>query len=121
MEYYIVSIKHTSKGDAALTLWGPNSSGYTWDKRRAGVYTEDQIKGFVGDELNIPVRKEDADKLWLPADDFGDKYTSLPNNTTTCALLGLSVKHMKEKKYATCRMKFRLPETAPAPIPGERP
>jgi len=110
MEYYIVSIKHTSKGDSALTLWGPNNSGYTWHKDRAGVYTEDQIKRFAGDEMNVPVSRGAADLLWLSADDYGDKYISLPNNTTTCALLGLSIKHMKEKKFATCRMKFRLPE-----------
>lgn len=107
MEYYIVSIKHTSKGDAALTLWGPNNAGYTWHKDRAGVYTEEQAKRFAGDENNVPVSKEVADTLFLPADDFGDKYVSLPNDTTVRSLLGLSDKHMNAKKYATCRMKFQ--------------
>lgn len=111
-QYYIVSIKHTSKGDTALTLWGPNNAGYFWDKSMAGVYTEAQAAKFKGDENNIPVPMDAADSLFLPATDFGDKYTALPNNATTRTILGLSDRLMKEKKYANCRMKFHAPVNA---------
>lgn len=108
-QYYIVSIKHTSKADTALTLCGPNNAGYTWNKSRAGVYSEeDVLKEFTGDSDNVPVDKEKADKLFLPAKDFGDSYVSLPNDTTVRTILELSDKHMKPAKYASCRMKFHL-------------
>ncbi len=109
-EYYIVSLKHTSKGDTALTLWGPNNSGYFWDQSRAGIYTEDQAAKFKGDEQNIPVLKEDADRLFLPATDYNDKFIALPNDTTVRTILKLSTEPMKPAKYKTCKMKFHLPK-----------
>lgn len=108
-QYYIVSIKHTSKSDTALTLWGANNAGYFWNKSMAGIYSEEEIKSFKGDHDNVPVSKEDADKLFLPAKDFGDLYISLPNDITVRTILGLTDKHMKPAKYASCRMKFHLP------------
>ena len=107
-QYYIVSTKHTSKGDTALTLWGPNNAGYFWEKSMAGVYSEEEIKSFKGDNDNVPIDKEAADKLFLPAKDFGDSYIGLPNDTTVRTILGLSDKNMKPAKYAGCRMKFHL-------------
>jgi hypothetical protein len=106
-QYYIVSAKHTSKGDTALTLWGHNYSGYTRHKQRAGVYTEEQIKAFTGDMDNIPVDKGEADKLFLPADDYNDHFIALPNDTTVRAILNVSTKGMKPAKYKSCKMIFR--------------
>lgn len=37
IQYYIISLKHTSKGDTALTFWGEDGNGYTWHRDRAGV------------------------------------------------------------------------------------
>ncbi len=49
-EYYIISLKHTSKGDTALTFWCANGSGYTWHRDRAGVYTAQELKGRTSEE-----------------------------------------------------------------------
>lgn len=105
-KYYIVSLKHTSKGDAALTFWGANWNGYTWDKKRAGVYTEEDNKpGAVGEDSKF-VDKEIVDTLWMNAKDFGDEYLSVPNTMVNLGILELEEKYMKPKKYANCRMKF---------------
>jgi hypothetical protein len=104
-EYYIVSLKHTSKSDTALTFWGKDKCGYTWHKDRAGIYSEDEIKSSITFE-NVAVEKEIADKFWMNALDFGDKYISIPNNPTVLYHLGLSDKPMKPKKFAGCRMIF---------------
>jgi hypothetical protein len=107
-KYYIVSTKHTSKADTALTLWGHNNAGYVYSKSRAGIYTEDQVKRFENDIENIPVDKEAADKLFLPADDYNDHFIALPNDTTVRTILNVSTKGMKPAKYKTCKMLFRL-------------
>lgn len=105
MEYYIVSLKHTSKGDAALTFWGKNGAGYTWNRERAGVYTEEEANECKSAE-NIPVLKEKVDPFWMNAIDHDDRYISVPNNSTVLHQLGLTTALMKPKKYASCRMTF---------------
>lgn len=104
-QYYIVSLKHTSKGDTALTFWGENGNGYTWSKQRAGLYTEDEANKHSTFE-NVPVPKQVVDKFWMNALDFNDAYVSIPNNPTVLYHLGLSDKFMKPKKFAGCRMVF---------------
>lgn len=110
MEYYIVSVKHTSKADTALTLWGPNNAGYCYNKSRAGIYTQEQADTFKGDDENIPVSKEAADKLFLPAKAFNDRFVALPNDITVRTILGVSTTRMKPAKYKSCKMIFHLPE-----------
>lgn len=109
-EYYIVSLKHTSKGDTALTLWGPNGAGYCYTQRRAGVYTEEYKQKFGHDPENVFVEKEKADKLFMHAKDCNDRFYALPNDTTVRTILGLSDKHMKPAKYKTCKMQFYIPK-----------
>lgn len=96
--YYIVSLKHTSKGDACLTFWGANGSGYTWDYRRAGLYTWEELQGSISDE-NVAVEQEKVDPFWMNALDYNDKYISVPNNQTVLRALKLNDKLMKPKKY----------------------
>lgn len=103
--YYIVSLKHTSKGDTALTFWGANGGGYTWNKSRAGIYTEDEVDDYTSPD-NPKVEVEKVDKYWMNAKDFGNEYVSVPNNPTVLNDLCLSDKEMKPKKYASCRMVF---------------
>ncbi len=103
--YYIVSLKHTSKGDTALTLWGRGCCGYVWDKQRAGIYQEDD-RAKIENFDNVFIDSLIADQFFLAGNDYGDVYTALPNNTTVCKILGLNDKFMKPKKYASCRIKF---------------
>lgn len=104
-QYYIVSIKHTSKGDTALTFWCADGGGYTWHKNRAGVYNEHEaVKCESADNIKVP--KELVDPFWMDALDFSDKYISVPNTPTVLHHLGLSNKLMKPKKWAGCRMTF---------------
>lgn len=105
MEYYIVSLKHTSKGDTALTFWGPNGSGYTWHRDRAGIYSEEEVEKCRSVD-NIPVPTEKVDKWWMRALDFTDEYISVPNTPTVLHDLGLSSQLMKPKRSAGCRMTF---------------
>lgn len=104
-QYYIVSLKHTSKGDTALTFWRHNSCGYAWHKNNTGVYSEEETASCVSED-NVAVEKEKVDKFWMNALDFNDEYVSVPNNPTVLHHLGLSAKFMKPKKYASCRMVF---------------
>lgn len=103
--FYIVSLKHTSKGDTALTFWGANGNGYTWHRDRAGLYTEEEVDKYTSTD-NHKVEKELADKFWMNALDFNDKYISVPNSPTVLHHLGLDSKYMKPKKFAGCRMVF---------------
>ena len=104
-EYYIVSLKHTSKGDAALTFWGANGCGYAWHKKNAGLYSLEEGNKCTSSD-NVKVEKELVDKFWMNALDFKDEYVSVPNNKTVLFHLGLSDKEMKPKKFATCKMVF---------------
>ena len=103
--YYIISLKHTSKGDSALTFFGPDNNGYTWHKKRAGLYTEEEVDRFTSDE-NPKVEQSLVDQFWMNAKDFGDEFISVPNNKTVLQVLGLNEKYMKPKKFAGCRMVF---------------
>lgn len=112
--YYIISIKHTSKGDTALTFWCANGNGYCWDRSRAGKYTKEEAGIRADDELNILVEVEKVDPFWMNALDFNDKYVAVPNSPTVRHHLGITDKHMKPKKFAGCRMQFiNTPLTTP--------
>jgi hypothetical protein len=105
MEYYIISLRHTSKGDTALTFFGPNNSGYAWHRDRAGRYSyEDAVKFSSKDSPMVECNK--VDPFWMNAVDYGDKYISVPNNAQVKHALGLNDKLMKPKKFAGCRMQF---------------
>lgn len=38
--YYIISLKHTSRLDKAITLWRADNCGYCYHQHNAGVYPE---------------------------------------------------------------------------------
>ena len=103
--YYIISLKHTSKGDAALTFWGKNGSGYTYHKDRAGLYNEAEAISCESYD-NVKVPQEKVDQFWMNAVDFEDKYIAVPNNPSVRYHFGLDAKYMKPKKWASCRMVF---------------
>jgi hypothetical protein len=105
MQYYIISLKHTSKGDTALTFFGPNNCGYTWHRDRAGKYTYEDAVKFSGPDAPM-VECAKVDPFWMNAVDYGDKYISVANTAQVRHALGISDKEMKPKKYAGCRMEF---------------
>jgi hypothetical protein len=106
--FYLISLKHTSKADTALTFWGADGSGYCWGKDRAGVYDEEGVKKHCSSSMpdTVPIPKEEVDKWWREANDFQDRYTAVPNNQDVQYALRLNVSLMKPKMYATCRMIF---------------
>lgn len=104
-QYYIISLKHTSKGDTALLFFGPNNSGYTHHRDRAGKYSYDDAVRFSGPDAPM-VECEKVDPFWMNAVDFGDKFIAVPNTPQVRYALALSDKEMKPKKYAGCRMQF---------------
>lgn len=103
-QYYIVSLKHTSRGDSAITLWRHNGSGYCWYRDWAGVYSE--INPLNADSLNIFVDKEIADPLFKQTTYDGENRMVLPNMPGVWAALNLNPKLMKAKKCRSCFMSF---------------
>jgi len=103
--FYIVSLKHTSKADTALTLWGANRSGYVWCKYRAGVYTEAEAEKLRSDD-NVPVEKNIADLFFLPGHDYEQNFVALPNDIFVRKALGLTTAHMKNVRCASCHIEF---------------
>jgi hypothetical protein len=104
-QYYIISLKHTSKGDTALLFFGPNNSGYTHHRDRAGKYSYEDAVRFSGPDAPM-VECEKVDPFWMNAVDFGDKFIAVANTQQVRYALGISDKEMKPKKYAGCRMQF---------------
>lgn len=103
-EYYIVSLKHTSRGDSAITLWRPDGNGYCWYQDWAGVYPT--IESNRADSLNVYVEKEIADPLFKQTTYDGENRMVLPNNSKVWDALNLNPKLMKAKKYKSCYMSF---------------
>lgn len=105
MEYYIISLKHTSKGDTALTFWCANGGGYTYSRERAGKYTEEEARKCISNE-NIMIECEKVDPFWMNAVDYNDKFISVANTQAVRNAIGITEQYMKPKKYATCKMAF---------------
>jgi len=55
--YYIISLKHTQKGDKYITLWRTDNSGYCYAQDQAGQYSEiiENYHNCKGDSLPFPV------------------------------------------------------------------
>jgi hypothetical protein len=107
-QYYLISLKHTSKGDSALTFWCADGCGYTWHKDRAGLYSEEEVIKCECED-SVRVEKSLVDPFWMNAIDYSDKYVSVPNNAQVLHALGIEKAakiYMKPKKFAGCRMQF---------------
>jgi len=47
-EYYVISVKHTWRGDRYITVWGPDDRGYRLRLNKAGRYSEDRVRAHLG-------------------------------------------------------------------------
>lgn len=112
-QYYIISCKHTSKGDTALLFFGPNNSGYTYHRDRAGKYSHEDALKYSGPDAPM-VECEKVDPFWMNAVDFGDTFIAVPNTPVVRNAIGITDKEMKPKKFAGCRMAFMNTPVNPA-------
>jgi hypothetical protein len=103
MEYYIVSLKWTSKADSALTLYRHESNGYCWRKDWAGVFGEE---AKTKDDLTVAISKEIADPLFVKTIYDGEEIMVLPNNKKTLQTLDINSSKMRPKKYRNCFMSY---------------
>jgi hypothetical protein len=111
-QYYIISLRHTSKGDTALLFFGPNNNGYTYQRDRAGRYSyEDAVK--YSSEDSPMVECEKVDPFWMNAVDYNDKFIAVANTPAVRKAIGISARLMKPKKHAGCRMAFMNTPVAP--------
>ena len=76
--YYIVSLKHTQKRDAYITLWGPNNAGYNFSKEMSGIYITPE-KGYTDSENAMPITVELGDSLFMPVKYDGQDKNMIPN------------------------------------------
>lgn len=75
---YIISLKHTNKGDQFITLWRPNDAGYCWFKEDAGKYAKPK-KDYHDSDDSIPITFEDAEKLFILITYDGELKHCIPN------------------------------------------
>lgn len=83
--YIVISLKHTRRGDKAVTLWRPNDRGYCWRLEWAGRYPEQQVLGHLGYYnsgcSNIAVPAELVEHLSCEVEcGDGESAICLPNN-----------------------------------------
>lgn len=98
-QYYIVSLKWTSRADSWITLWRVNAQGYTINKEWAGTFCE----GYAGgSKEQIEVDSELIDPLFVNSPHEGAFWLMLPNTYAVCKILGLDRKKMRHERYKTC-------------------
>lgn len=104
---YLVSLRHTSVADSALTLWRHESRGYCWRQDWAGVYETDdpEVMKHASDE-NVFVPKIQADELFRNTFYDEEQMKCLPNTFIVQKALDLDPNKMKSPKYRTCHMSF---------------
>ncbi|PUA17309.1 hypothetical protein [Glaciimonas sp. PCH181] len=64
--YYVLSLKHTNRTDAHITLWGQSGCGYRYSIAAAGKYSRDEIMAHLGHYNggdNIAVDAETVERL----------------------------------------------------------
>jgi len=61
-KYVVACMRHTGSGDYAICLWGPNSSGYTPNLLKVGIYTEKEITRFTSKD-DFPIELEYAKSI----------------------------------------------------------
>ena len=77
--YYIISLTHTMRHDKYITLWRANNAGYCYSKSLAGEY-ETPEKDYHDSDTNMPIKVEDADKLFQEVTYDGKPAIMIPND-----------------------------------------
>ena len=87
-KYYVISLKHTKPGDRFITLWGPNDTGYFYNRHQAGIY-EGYDTGYH-DSGSMPVEVSDLESLFVysPAGQGHESGFKLPNRNSTWNKIG---------------------------------
>lgn len=86
LSYYVLSLKHSRRDDAHVTLWGQSASGYQYDIGAAGKYSHEEIAGHLGyynSGSDIAVEAETVERLIRMCDktdrDLGGPVPTLAN------------------------------------------
>ena len=99
-QYYYISLKHTHKKDAFITLWGPNERGYQWYQPSVGLYDEVCIGDDFGSTKSI--NKEVVDELWMEVEFDGAPRKILPNVKKVREALGVKRKDFHRIGVSWC-------------------
>lgn len=89
-EYFIISLCHTMKHEHWVTLWRPNNAGYCYGKAAAGRYTKIE-EGYHNSEGNMPIKIEEAEKLFQTAMYDGAEREMIPNHAYLWRILGVKM------------------------------
>ena len=112
MNYYIASLKHTSKFDEHICFWGPNHCGYTpVVGERIGEYTLEEAQKLNNGDSCVAVPVDSVKPLlspepyWRPGARFYDQRGPVVQNTRKqwLALIAASLeagRHQKPKPEA---------------------
>ncbi len=90
---YVISLKHTHKGDKYITLWRPNNAGYCYSQDQAGKYKE-IIDGYHNNETNsVPFKCDKLDGLFIDSDIIVDNKVKkcMPNCKQVWNMLNLKM------------------------------
>ncbi len=87
---YIVSLKHTMRGEKYITLWRPNNSGYCYSKENSGFY-ENPMLGYHDNDSNVPITEEQAKELFKEVLYDGVPKMMIPNTKESWKKLGVKM------------------------------
>lgn len=92
MSHYVISLCHTHAYDAHITFWCSDNAGYCYSEARAGIYTDETLKeGYHNSEGNMPIKIEDAKKLFIELELDGEQKRVIPNHKIVWRALGVKM------------------------------
>lgn len=99
--FYLISFTHSDRG--VLMFWGANNAGYTTNIRRAGRYTESQIRGNMsyyhqGDNCTAVPVDEVHDGRYKIAENVWVNYNETQRLRKRVAAGALTDEEMKSKE-----------------------
>ena len=88
MSYFLVSMKHTHRGDKFISFWKPNDCGYTIFREDFGEY-ETLKEGYHNSEHTLPVEAGKIKPLlemWLEGPEWKMVVLNTPSNWSRLGL-----------------------------------